>query len=71
MDYEKAQMNGTAGPRYVNPAVVARPESEVATGKDTTPRYVGKRSQLLILQGKINNSYSPKTYSIQLYIYIK
>ena len=42
MDYEKATMNATSNPRYVNPAVVARPEAEVAYGKDTTPRYVGK-----------------------------
>ncbi len=43
MDHEKAAvMNGTSGPRFVNPAVVARPDTEVASAKDTTPRYVGK-----------------------------
>ena len=47
MDYEKAAVNGAVGPRFVNPSVVARPDSEVATGKDTTPRYVGQFELLL------------------------
>ena len=49
MDYEKAAVNGAVGPRYVNPSVVARPDSEVATGKDTTPRYVGEMGLFLLL----------------------
>ena len=48
MDYEKATVNGAVGPRFVNPSVVARPDSEVATGKDTTPRYVGELELLLL-----------------------
>lgn len=46
VDHEKA--NGSA-PRFVNPAVVARPESEVAGAKDATPRYIGQCCCILLL----------------------
>ena len=55
MDYEKATVNGAVGPRFVNPSVVARPDSEVATGKDTTPRYVGEFGTPFIAQSNFND----------------
>ena len=55
MDYEKATVNGAVGPRFVNPSVVARPDSEVATGKDTTPRYVGKFLTSFIAASNFND----------------